>query len=100
MDEELKQDTTKNTATDNNADKNENIHVMYCGPNIPSKGIFAYQVYIGGLPYNVREMTEKIPEIKKLICPVRDADAMRAKIARKGSAESIYYERVKGKVIK
>ncbi|MBQ3395557.1 MAG: hypothetical protein IJP97_05130 [Synergistaceae bacterium] len=81
MDEEVMQTGTKNTEPE----EKENMHVIYCGPNIPSKGIFTYQVYIGGLPYNVKEMIAIVPEIEKLIVPVREADEMRAKIAKKGS---------------
>ena len=102
---ELLQDTESHMSEPENENENESInssvmHVMYCGPNLPSKGIFSYQVYIGGLPVNVKEMIQEVPEIERLIVPVRDADEMRAKIRRKGTAENLWYERVKGKVIK
>ena len=96
MDEEVMQTGTKNTEPE----EKDNMHVIYCGPNIPSKGIFKYQVFIGGLSYSMKKMIASVPEIEKLIVPVREADEMRAKIKRKGSAENLYYERVKGTVIK
>ena len=74
--------------------------VMYCGPNIPSKGIFTYQVYLGGLPYSVKAMIEEIPEIEKLIVPVSKCEETRAKIRRKGTLEYKYNELIRGKVSK
>ena len=72
--------------------------LIYCGPNVPKRGVFCYQVFIGGLPFNVRELIAEIPEAEKLIVPVNELEQTRRRISVKGTVEHLYYERIEGKV--
>lgn len=92
MDEEYMTPTVKSTEVEDESQK------IYCGPNIPSRGLFKYQVFLGGLPFNVKELILAIPEIEKLIVNAVEVDDLRMKINRKGSAENLYYETIKKKV--
>ncbi|MDY6411328.1 MAG: hypothetical protein SPK88_08485 [Synergistales bacterium] len=83
--------------------------VIYTGPNISPLALQKFQVFKGGLPPYVKRAVEKIPEIKSLIVPVSELEAMRAKIEKSGTPESlIFYNvqkeaeklRTKGKVKK
>lgn len=83
--------------------------VIYTGPNIFPLALQKFQVFKGGLPPYVKRAIEKIPEIKSLIVPVSELEAMRAKIEKSGTLEArIFYNvqkeaeklRTKGKVKK
>lgn len=45
---------------------------IYIGPNIPSLGLLKNQVYLGGLPGQVRAALEVLPEIDTLIVPISE----------------------------
>lgn len=77
------------------AKSHEEIHIMYCGPNIYKFGLFQYQVFIGGYTHGVKDAMREYPEIEKLSVPVSEVDSFRAKIAKKGTAENLWYETVK-----
>ena len=66
--------------------------VIYTGPNIFALALQKFQVFKGGLPPYVHRAIEKIPEIKSLIVPVSELEAMRAKIEKSGTREArIFY---------
>lgn len=100
MDEEYtKEDLTRSTEGSESKPEPE-IQKIYCGPNIPSKGLFTYQVFLGGFSYAVKQLMQEIPEIEKLMVDVKNVDDVRMRINQKGSLENLYYERIKGKVKK
>ena len=67
--------------------------VIYVGPNIFPLALQKFQVFKGGLPPYVNRAIEKIPEIKSLIVPVSELEAMRAKIEKSGTREArIFYD--------
>ena len=88
---------------------NNDEPVIYTGPNIFALALQKFQVFKGGLPPYVKRAIEKIPEIKSLIVPVSELEAMRANIEKSGTLEArIFYNvqkeaeklRTKGKVKK
>lgn len=44
--------------------------LIYIGPNIPSLGLMRNQVYLGGIPGQVRAAITNLPEIETLIVPI------------------------------
>ncbi len=73
---------------------NEDTRVVYAGPNVLSLGLQASQVFVDGLPPNVEDAINKIPEVKALIVPIDSLWEVRAKVKRNGSYESKLYETI------
>ena len=72
--------------------KSQTFQKVYCGANWLKHGLTKYQVYLGGFPFNVQEAIKELPDIEKLFCDVEELDSFRAKIAKKGTRESVLYE--------
>ena len=85
---ELKQETKQETS------KSETVQLVYCGANWLKHGLTKYQVFLGGMSYNLKEAIKELPEIEKLICNVSELDELRAKISTKGTYESQIYEKL------
>ncbi|MBR6901240.1 MAG: hypothetical protein IKN30_04165 [Synergistaceae bacterium] len=110
MEDELIVDGSVAQEGSSNTDAETEIEpVIYTGPNIFALALQKFQVFKGGLPPYVKRAIEKIPEIKSLIVPVSELEAMRAKIEKSGTLEArIFYDvqkeaeklRTKGKVKK
>ena len=64
---------------------------IYTGPNIFKMALQRFQVFRGGLPPYVKRAIEKIPEIERLIVPVNELEAMRAKINKPGTSEARFF---------
>ena len=64
---------------------------IYLGPNIPSLGLIRNQVYLDGIPGQVRAAIAIYPEIEELIFPVSELTAAQAKIQTKGTHEHHIY---------
>lgn len=71
-----------------------NEPVIYTGPNIYGMALQRFQVYRGGLPPYVKRAIEEIPEIKSLIVPVSELEAMLAKIEQPGTNESRLFHEI------
>ncbi len=53
--------------------------LIYIGPNISRLGMIRNQVYLGGIPGNVKASLEVLPELQELIVPIETfADSERA----------------------
>ena len=51
---------------------------MYIGPNVQKLGLLRNQVYLDGLPGQVRAALVQIPELEELIVPIEQiTDAIR-----------------------
>ena len=57
---------------------------IYVGPNVPALGLLRNQVYLGGLPGEVRAAITKFPEVETLIVPVEDLTESLKKAATPG----------------
>ncbi|MBQ7215233.1 MAG: hypothetical protein IJS39_04535 [Synergistaceae bacterium] len=64
---------------------------IYLGPNIPSLGLLRNQVYLGGLPGQVRAALTICPEIEQLIFPVSELTEALKKVQTKGTHEHHIY---------
>ena len=69
----------------------EEATVIYTGPNIFALALQRFQVFRGGLPPYVKRAIEKIPEIERLIVPLNELEAMRAKINKPGTPEARFF---------
>ena len=72
----------------------ENEPVVYTGPNIHPLALQRFQVFRGGLPPYVQRAIERIPEIEKLIVPVRELESTRRKIDKPGTNEARLFHAV------
>ena len=57
---------------------------IYIGPSVQSLGLMRNQVYLGGIPGEVRAALAKYPEFEELIVPVEDLMFMLYKVATPG----------------
>ena len=67
---------------------------IYIGPNIPSLGLLRNQVYLGGLPGQVRAAIALIPEIEVLIVPISELTAKLKAVNTKGTHEHHIYNEI------
>ena len=65
---------------------------IYIGPNIPSLGLLRNQVYLGGLPGQVRAALAVLPEVEALIVPVSSLTETLKAIQTKGTHEHHIYK--------
>lgn len=65
--------------------------LIYIGPNIPSLGLLKNQVYLGGIPGQVRAAMTIYPEIDVLIVPVSQLTEKVKAAATKGTHEHHVY---------
>lgn len=70
---------------------------IYLGPNIPSLGLLRNQVYLGGLPGQVRAAIAILPEIEELIVPVSELTEKLHLVQTKGTHEHHIYTELKRK---
>ena len=70
---------------------------IYLGPNIPSLGLLRNQVYLGGLPGQVRAAIAIFPEIEELIFPVSELTEALKRIQTKGTHEHHLYTELERK---
>ena len=68
------------------------VQLVYCGANWLKYGLTKYQVFLGGMPYNLKAAIKELPDLNNLICNVSELDELRAKILTKGTHESHLYE--------
>lgn len=71
--------------------------VIYIGPNNAKLGLEKFKVYKEGLPYNIKSLAEKLPEILQLIIPVQDLPRAMANL-EVASSIRIYYRTVQEKL--
>lgn len=71
--------------------------LIYIGPNIPSLGLLKNQVYLGGLPGQVRAAIAAEPSIETLIVPIADLTEKVHAAATKGTHEHHIYVELKRK---
>ena len=67
---------------------------IYLGPNIPSLGLTRNQVYLGGLPGQVRAAIAVMPEIEALIVPISELSETVKAINTKGTHEHHIYQEI------
>lgn len=72
--------------------------LIYIGPNIPSLGMLRNQVYLGGLPGQVRAAIEIYPEIEFLIVPISQLTEKVHAVNTKGTHEHHVYTELQRKV--
>ncbi len=66
---------------------------IYIGPNIPSLGLMRNQVYLGGIPGQVRAAMEAEPMIETLIVPISElTESLNAVQAKGTHLHHIYQE--------
>lgn len=65
---------------------------IYLGPNIPSLGLKKNQVYLGGIPGQVRAAIAIMPEIEELIVPISKLSETVKAINTKGTHEHHIYK--------
>ena len=70
---------------------------IYIGPNIPSLGLMKNQVYLGGLPGQVRAAIAALPEIETLIVPISQLTESVTSAATKGTHLHHVYVELKRK---
>lgn len=70
---------------------------IYIGPNIPSLGLLKNQVYLGGLPGQVRAAIAAYPEIENLIVPVSGLSEAVSAAATKGTHLHHVYKEISRK---
>ena len=58
---------------------------IYLGPNIPSLGLIKNQVYLGGLPGQVRAAISADPMIEELIVPISSLSEAVQAVSTKGT---------------
>lgn len=69
--------------------------LIYLGPNIYTRGILAYQVYMKGLPREaIAFMTEKCDKLKYLFVPLKQMQEALKSLHKKGTPLHMYYEEV------
>jgi hypothetical protein len=59
--------------------------VIYAGPTMHRRVMVAGSVYKGGIPAHVQTLIEKVPDIGKIIVPVRDYPEARAAAKTQGT---------------
>lgn len=64
---------------------------IYLGPNIPSLGLMRNQVYLGGIPGQVRAAITIYPELEELIVPISRLSETLKLIQTKGTHEHHVY---------
>ena len=67
---------------------------IYLGPNIPSLGLLRNQVYLGGLPGQVRAALAVMPELEVLIVPISMLTETLKAIQTKGTHEHHIYQEI------
>ena len=67
---------------------------IYLGPNIPSLGLLRNQVYLGGLPGQVRAALAVMPELEVLIVPISLLTETLKAIQTKGTHEHHIYQEI------
>ena len=85
------EETPEETSTASTAIDTDIPSVIYTGPNIFAIALRRFQVFRGGLPPYVKRAIEIIPDIQKLIVPVNELEAMRAKIDKPGTSEARFF---------
>ena len=66
---------------------------IYIGPNIPSLGLLKNQVYLGGLPGQVRAAIAVLPEIETLIVSISGlSEAVQAVNTKGTHLHHVYHE--------
>lgn len=74
--------------------KSEIVQLVYCGANWLKHGLNKYQVFLGGMPFNLKAAIKEFQELNNLICNVNELDELRRKISTKGTYESQIYEKL------
>ena len=67
---------------------------IYLGPNIPSLGLLKNQVYLDGIPGQVRAAIAVMPEIEALIVPISELSETVKAINTKGTHEHHIYQEI------
>lgn len=73
--------------------KNAVPTVVYLGPEIPGI-VSAGAVFNNGLTKKLEEKAEKLPEIKMLMVPLKDAVKIKKELRKETSAAKICYQRI------
>ncbi|MEH7122110.1 hypothetical protein V7127_02575 [Bacillus sp. JJ1773] len=73
------------------AEKTETL--IYCGPTIKNGELQQYAVFQGVLPDQVKKHKEANVAVSELFVPVKAFSTFREQIKRKGSRESMFFER-------
>lgn len=72
--------------------------LIYVGPTIASLGLLRHQVYLGGIPGQVRASIADYPEVSELIVPIDELDEARIRVRKKGEHLHHIAEELKRKV--
>lgn len=78
----------------NEVEFNEDLNLIYVGPNLTRLGLVTFMQYRGGISGAIKFAIEKIPEVEKLVVPVEKLEQARADIYRKGSYLNKLYQAV------
>ena len=73
---------------------------IYIGPNIQKLGLIRNQVYLGGLPAQVRAAVAMYPEIEALIVPIDELSEAIKKSQTKGEHLHHIYTELMDKISK
>jgi len=82
---------------DTSTDATIPVQSIYIGPNIPALGLLRNQVYLGGLPGQVRAAIVQFPEIETLIVPITDLTEKAKAVHTKGTHEHHVFMELKRK---
>ena len=69
---------------------------VYFGPTLPLRGLRHGTIFKGGLPPNIKKLTEEVPMVNSAIVPVRQFGAVLSGLKDPTSAESAVYASLKG----
>ena len=70
---------------------------IYIGPNIPALGLLRNQVYLGGIPGQVRAALRALPEAEALIVPISELTQKLNAVQTKGTHEHHIYKEIQRK---
>lgn len=65
---------------------------IYIGPNVRTLGLLRNQVYVDGLPGQVKVAIQKFPMVEELIVPVEDFNEAETKAHTKGEHLNRVYQ--------
>ena len=69
--------------------------VLYCGPALPKKGLFAHALFTDGLPPHVESLARQCPEIMRLMAPAARAAEVMRRAKRPGTEEHRLYQAIR-----
>ena len=77
--------TTTQASTENQSASSLDATVIYAGPTMHRRVIIAGSVYRDGIPANIQALIEKIPDVGRIIVPVKDFSSVRQAAKTEGT---------------